>query len=466
MVIASQVIIRVTGVGFAIYVTRRLGSEGYGLYSLITSFIALFSFPADLGLSTYTAREIARSHEQIFTLASNTAVLRLLIAPVIVCSACLVAIALNYPSRVVTGVIVASLGFLVLAIQSTLGSMFIGQERLWFTATTELANRMVFMAIAYVALIWYPDFLVVIVSLLISNLAALGLSVFLTKKSLGKIRVHIQPQKWGGMLIASMPIAVLFIAFSLALRFDTIVLKSAFGDATVGWYSAAYDIIFGLFIVAQGINTAVFATACRLMVTNPDSVAGLGQTAVKALLIFALPCATGGFLVALDLVVVLFSVQFASTGPILRILLLALPVRFLVGLADNLSIAMLRSWKAAIVTLVSSLINIGLNLWLTPKYGTLVAAFISVACESFSLMFLLVILKDLHLLQAVYKVKWGLLLALLSMAGAVWALPMLHVFLRISIGGLVYGVVLVASGALSLKEVKHLIQPHHHGAST
>ena len=234
VVILAQVIIRVTAVGFAIFISRRLGSEGYGLYSLVTSFVAVFSFPADFGLSTYTAREVARNRDRTYDLASNTAVLRLLLTPFVVFIASMSAWVLQYQPKVVTGVVLASLGFLIMAIQDTLEALFIGHERLWFKAVTDMTNRLVFMSIAIFALIWRSDYLMVIASLLIGNLAALLVSVMITNKDLGKIKIHLTPTQWPKIFKASLPIAILFISFSIALRFDSFVLKRYFGDTTVG----------------------------------------------------------------------------------------------------------------------------------------------------------------------------------------------------------------------------------------
>ena len=59
---ASQVAIKVLSFTFTVLVIRRLGVETYGQYAAVSAFGALFVSFADLGLSTYTVREVARRY--------------------------------------------------------------------------------------------------------------------------------------------------------------------------------------------------------------------------------------------------------------------------------------------------------------------------------------------------------------------------------------------------------------------
>ena len=103
------------------------------------------------------------------------------------------------------------------------------------------------------------------------------LSLLVAHFRLGRLRFQVQVSAWGGLVRAALPIALLQVFFSLSLRADTFLLKHYQGDAPVGWYSAAYDIVFGLFILAQGINTAFFPTVSRIAQGEPERARALSQ---------------------------------------------------------------------------------------------------------------------------------------------------------------------------------------------
>jgi len=57
---ASQIAIKILSFTFAILITRNPGATDFGQYAAVLGFGSVFLFIADLGLSPYTVREVAR----------------------------------------------------------------------------------------------------------------------------------------------------------------------------------------------------------------------------------------------------------------------------------------------------------------------------------------------------------------------------------------------------------------------
>lgn len=451
--LAAQVLVRLLLIVFATYVARQLGSEQYGQYSLVSSTIHLFSLPADLGLTLYCIREIARDHSKASFLMSNAAAIRAIAAIPLALIAILAALILGYETPVVLGIAIAGGGFLLLALQGSLEAVLVGYEKLNYFAVLNLVGQVLFMGLGVLALSRYKSFAVIIIASFAGTITTTVLSYLVARLRFGKLRLSLAPFSWPGLIRAALPIALLQLFFSVALRADTFLLKHWQGNAAIGWYSAAYDIVFGLFIVATAVNASLFPTVSRLSGPQPDTARSLAQQGAKVLLLFSLPCAVGGGLLADRIIELVFGAQFLPAGILLRLLLFALPVRFLVGLADNLSIVYERAWLAAAITALDAVLNVTLNLLFIPRYGAQAAAVIGLVCESAALGLLLWVLRDQALLAAIRRSAPAVTLALASMAVPVLLFWQWNTIILIACAAAAYGGVLLATRTLRLDEM-------------
>src|SRR4051794_24224648 len=57
---AAQLTIKLLSFGFSVLIVRNLGADAYGQYAAVLAFGAMFVFIADLGVSPYAVREVAR----------------------------------------------------------------------------------------------------------------------------------------------------------------------------------------------------------------------------------------------------------------------------------------------------------------------------------------------------------------------------------------------------------------------
>src|SRR5262245_25676201 len=85
---AAQLSIKLLSFCFSIVIVRNLGAEDFGQYAAVLAFGAMFVFLADLGLSPYMVREVARIHdavdglERANALYSNVLLLRFVLSSI------------------------------------------------------------------------------------------------------------------------------------------------------------------------------------------------------------------------------------------------------------------------------------------------------------------------------------------------------------------------------------------------
>jgi O-antigen/teichoic acid export membrane protein len=94
---------------------RLLGPERYGSLEFVLALIVFFTLPADSGLGSYGAREIARGRYPVPRLMAGIATLRLLLA--LASFAVLLATVLVLPAALGLLLLIYGLGFLLMPLQ-------------------------------------------------------------------------------------------------------------------------------------------------------------------------------------------------------------------------------------------------------------------------------------------------------------------------------------------------------------
>ena len=157
--LGAQMAIKVLSFAFSVLIVRRLGAEQYGQYAAVLAFGGIFIFLADLGLSPYTVRAVARlrdqagGRQQIEELFGNLLRLRVLLAFItgllIIASAWLT----KRPPEMIAAIALGALGLLFYSSQGSAEAILYGFERLDVTAGARVAHQLTFVVLGAIALV-------------------------------------------------------------------------------------------------------------------------------------------------------------------------------------------------------------------------------------------------------------------------------------------------------------------------
>jgi O-antigen/teichoic acid export membrane protein len=255
------------------------------------------------------------------------------------------------------------------------------------------------------------------------------------------------------LLKAALPFGVIGFSLGLSYKIDTVLLQYFYGDAVTGWYNAAYNLIFLVMMVSHAINLALYPALCRQHTADPKRMPVLYTQALKYLFVLAVPIAVGTTVLAGPLVRLLYTDQFAPSVLPLRILIWALPLMFLTELLGNVTIIHNQEKKVARALLVSTAVNVVLNLVLIPRWGLLAASAVTVLTEVILAGQYLWLLR--HELAAVdYRavfLKPGLAAALMGVV--VFLARGANLFLVAALGAVIYLGLLTLTGSVGRQEV-------------
>ncbi|MBI1881403.1 MAG: flippase [Chloroflexi bacterium] len=315
-----------------------------------------------------------------------------------------------------------------------------------------ISERLVFVLIGVIVLIKGLGFVWLVVGTQISVLVATILAAVLMIRYIGWFPFEMSPREWWPLLRASLPFGVITLTLLIADRIDTIILSLWTEDVIVGWYNVAYGLMINLTFFSAMLNGALGPTLARTYVGDKQTVNKVYQTSFRILFIASIPLAIGATVLADRIISFLYTDEFLPAVPAFQVLVWALPITALHSLCSAMATASYREKDQAKIRVIGSVANIVMNIFAIPRFGLMGAAVVTLLTELiiFALMFKLV--NDQFVLQDIFHIIGKPLLAALVMGGVLLFGHNLNLLLLIGLGVAIYGLMLLATRAVDLKD--------------
>ena len=378
---ASKVIAAGLGLAVIAIMARYLGKEGFGQYTTIITFLSIFAIIADLGLTLVTVQMISRPGVDQNKILSNLFSMRLVSAVIFLGLAPLVIIFFPYDPIVKLGVTVTTLSFFFIALNQILVGLFQKNLRMDKVSIAEVVSRIVLLA--GVALVWRFDLgLINIMTATVVASAVNFLLHFQFSRKFASIKLHFDFTVWREIIKRSWPLALTIIFNLIYLKADTLILSLIKSQSEVGIYGAAYkviDVLITFPFMFAGIVLPIMAA--RWAAGDKRGFKNAMQKSYDVMVIMALPLVVGAQFTAKKIMVLVAGHEFALSGPILQILILAAGLIFLGCVFTHGIIAINRQKKmigAYIFTAATALIG---YLIFIPEYSYFGAAWVTIYSE-------------------------------------------------------------------------------------
>lgn len=458
----AQVVIKLLSFAFSILIVRRLGAEQYGQYVAVLAFGAIFVFVADLGLSPYTVRAIARLREEtnsashIAQLYGNILWLRLLLALLAAMLIIGAAWITKRPPEMIRAIALGTLGLLMYGVQGGAEAVLMGFERLDVAAGGRVVQQIIFVTLGGIVLWIGAGYIGLILANLV-GIAILSAICWRGVRRLGIQQALPQPIRWLTLIRAGLPFGIISLTLGLSYKFDTILLNIYRGDIQTGYYNAAYTLVFAAVMLSNTVNTALYPSLARQTLVAPGSLPAIYQRTLRYLMAVSLPIACGGWIIADGLIPFLFGPEYIPSISVLQIVIWVIPFMYLSEFLGYVVVVAGQEKTVARAVLISTGANILANTLLIPRYGIIAAAFTTVATE------IVLVTQYLWFLRTQLPVRlWGQavlgpLSASLAMSGVA---ALLHgntpLLINVFVAALSYAVFLTLFRVVGVYELQHL----------
>lgn len=435
-----------------VYLARVLGPGDFGKINFAIAIIAYFMLIANLGLPMLGTREIARDKDKIGDYVGHIVAMRLAFAAMAFFLLLLFVFLINKPLEVKYLIILFGLGLFPFALQ--LLWLFQGIEKMEYMAISQIIG-----AILYVAAIFYfirsPEQLLavpLIYVICMLFLPALFLA-FIFVRHFGIVKPKFEASFWKSLLWQALPMGFSFIMVQIYYNFDTIMLGFMRSNEEVGFYNAAYRIIFLLLPLGGFYYTAIFPVISNYYKTSLESLQRLLSGTAKLMVTIGLPLAIGGTILAKPLMSLIYGSEYNSGIIAFQILIWAVTITWIGGAYGNSLIACDRQNKVAVRVAIGAAGNIVLNLILIPPYGIVGASIATVFTEG--IVFLLMY-REFNKITRVSLNSYILrpIITSLGMGAFLYFCSGWNVLLLILLGAAIYFMILFLIGGITKGEIR------------
>ena len=417
--------------------TRYLGPEDFGKYTLALTYMQLFTVLADVGLVTIVVREISRYPDRTERLVGNTLTLRLLLSAGAIVFAALISLLLPYDRDVRVAILLAGFPLLFGMVNSTFVTVLQARLRMGRAVVGDVVGRAVALAAAGVVVALDLGFFAVMGTAAAGALATALVTMLLTRRVV-PLRPRSEPQVWRRLLAMALPLGVALAVNEIYFRADTLIISLYEPYDQVGLYTLAYRMLELTLVFGTVFLTTTFPLLSHAVADDEPRARRTIQLSTDLFVALGVPLVAGGLVLAPALVELAAGSDFEDAATPLRILLAAGGLAWINGVFGYALIAKDRQLSALWLNLTALAVNVGLNLLLVPRYGIVVAAVVTVASEVLILAGSYVLMRRYFDFFPVPRTLAPAVLAAAVMAGLLLVLRDAPVLLLLPLGAAVY----------------------------
>jgi O-antigen/teichoic acid export membrane protein len=453
--VAARVITMAIGVVTVALTARTLRTDGYGVWSGVSSYTGLFSVLTSLGFVTVAtqrmAREPERESEWLGALVGVRVAASLLVAAICAASIPLLLRSTGHSHAVgyimSTSMIATGAGSLLTVFETRLRSGVV----LSFT----VLQWCMWLAAVVVLHLEHAS----VVAFALVNTAILfviaGLQIQASRRYVD-IAWRAGLRLWRPLVRQAVPLGVATVMITIYYQVDSVLLLQISGARETGVYGAAYGFLGPLLFLPAAIMGSFFPVLSAIHERDPQRTRRLVQVCVDIMAVIGLPILAGAIALSGPIIHLVYGHEFSRAVGLLPILMIAFVVICFGTLAGNLSILLGLQWRFAVYTTIGAVANVALNLALIPPYGAYGSAWATVATESVTMsLMLFTSLRAIRLRPHPAKILRAVVLAA-GMTGTMLLARPLGLIPAGTIGVLVYAAGLFALRIVDRGELRAL----------
>lgn len=361
--------------------TRLLGTEQFGTYTLLLSYGAILQVVADGGLYLTLTREISAHPDKEQHILSHTVSLRLILLAAAFMLGGVLTLLIPSLKGLLPAFSIAAVG---LAFQS-LSQLALGIYQKHGVAWRATIGDLVGRAVQIIGLLMMYVRTTTVTAALGILALSMGVTATVHQQLLpapSMVKPSLSLRTWWTLLQSSWPLGALLVLNVLYFRIDIIIVSIFRSSSEVGLYGVAYRIVeSGLFFPAMfgGLLLPYISRAWQQ--NKKEHTRHLIEQGLTVLLLGALFVIVVLRLYARPLIIFIAGVEYAAAASLLEVLSFALASMFLGNLFGFILVAIHRQAVLLKLYALLALVSVLANLVLIPHWGAIAAAWTTVVIE-------------------------------------------------------------------------------------
>lgn len=363
-----------------LYLPRVLGPQGYGVFNFAQSYLMYFILLSDLGISLFSIRTInQRNAEKQHVVAQEVFITRFYLSIFSMCAFAVSSLIIPVGNQERISLILTSISVFFLG--TAVDYLFNAFSDMKFIGVSVAIKNAVFFLLCILFVKNSSDICLTSLAFTISTAAGCSILYFVFIKKFFVLRLRGLSHAHFSIIKQALPLAVSLVMVQINNNFDIIYLNFTKGSLEVGYYSTPYKIINFLIGVLVVYFNAAYPSIAEYLHKNRKQLDSFISKFYKMGVIFVMPIVFGGIVLSEKIIDLLFGKQFAPSALLFSLLL---PLIFIRLVTSTFGAVLIMGKGAKYFTqgvIFGAIINIVLNIILTPHYGAQGSAVATIVCE-------------------------------------------------------------------------------------
>lgn len=379
--IFSNIVVKIVALIISVYLARYLGSSDFGKYTFIVTYFMFFNVIGGFGLDSVLIRDIARDKSLTNKIFNNALILRVLTSLIaVVLSVSIGLIIFDNSNSVRYYIALTSIIIVFQGISLLIESLFQAYLEAVYISIAVTVSKLAHMILVIFLISTEASLTYVLVVLIISEVVRTVIgTLYLTK--FVKMNFKLEINLFKSLFIQSIPFVFSYALYMLYYRIDIFMLAFMQGDDAVGLYAAAYKLTDPLLFIPGALSSTLMPVMAEHFLRNRMLLNSAFLQGYKYILIMMTPISIGLYVLSDKVILYLYGVAFFESINALRVLSLTILFASLYTIQSATITSIDKQKYNVLVTSLTFMINIILNLLLIPDlsfYGASVATLISV----------------------------------------------------------------------------------------
>jgi O-antigen/teichoic acid export membrane protein len=381
----AQITTKILGFISGILLANYLGVENFGLYNFAISFGALLIPFLDLGVDTAFIKDVASLEDHDVPPVGTLLLLKLIISiSVFIVSLFIVPMVVepNQLTYVFLGILIT----LFRTYSGSFSAIVRGKNRMDIESNIQVSLKVFEISGVLAAFFLKVDIETLLIFITFSSILQLIYAAILLSGNGFFKKIHIDLSLIKKMMRSGIPFALTGISVALYFQMNTVLLKYLADEKTVGLYRSAYNLILPFTAFSASIVVALFSMIAKVYRKEHEEAISYARTSVFYSLLFALPLAFGGTVIAKPLINLLYPESYSAAALTFQICVWWLPVVYITNILGHILGSINKQRYVFYISFGNAVFNIAANLILIPVYADKGAATANVLTESIGLI--------------------------------------------------------------------------------
>lgn len=303
-----------------VVISREFGQDGIGKYSFAFGLTAFFSILADFGLYDFSVKEISRSRNSFEDKLRVILSLRFFQCLVMISILFMIIPFLNFPGDSKTIIVIIGLYQIIYILIDGLAAVFVALEHMHIAGTISASSRIMTCLVGILVAIFSGNLVLSLLFFPIISIIQLIVLGGYVHKKVCRLGLILSRKKLIAVFKQTVPYGISDFFIQIYLRIDIVLIGFLVGEAAAGVYNVGYRVIFFLLFIPNFAGVSIFPTASRVFHNSRNEFNKLYNNAINSMILIGLPVSAGLWLIAPQLIIMIFGKNFVESVTILRIL--------------------------------------------------------------------------------------------------------------------------------------------------